>query len=230
MYVTADVHSCDKRNGARATPAKVLAVRVTMEVFIMCPSDTTLGQETKGQKKSWAKPGVRLYLAYLLTAAFVVTSIFMIARVAFVVGTLALNWHMQPIPGMVVDHAVLADGRAQFHVAATAEPCGVFVVQGANANPNAQLFDGKLGKDRLVVADATYPIMWEATDWTVFPNRDNAGSMSNCQMSQEHGRCVVRTGELGSDVVRAIENGEAFIVVAYNPQDAKPGEVATPLT
>lgn len=196
----------------------------------MCPSETTPGQDKNGYKRVWAKPGIRLYLAYLLTAAFVVTSIFMIARIAVVVGTLAVNWHMQPIPGMVVDHAVLADGRAQFHIAATAEPCGVFVVQGANASPNAHWFDGQLGKDRLVMADATYPIMWEATDWTVFPNRDGAGSMDTCLMSEEHGRCVVRTGELGSGVVRAIENGEAFIVVAYNPQDANPGKVATPLT
>lgn len=196
----------------------------------MCPHDSASSTKEAGPKASRTKPGIRLYLAYLLTAAFVVTSIFMIARIAFVVGTLALNWHMQPIPGMVVDHAVLADGRAQFHIAATAEPCGVFVVQGANAAVNNELFDGKLGKDRLVVAQETYPIMWEATDWTVFPNREGAGNMETCQLSKEHGRCVVRTGELGSDVVRAIENGEAFIVVAYNPQDAKPGQVDTPLS
>jgi hypothetical protein len=196
----------------------------------MCPSDTAPVQGNKGQQIGWVKPGVRLYLAYLLTAAFVLTSVFMIARVAFVVGTLALNWHMQPIPGMVVDHAVLADGRAQFNLAATAEPSGVFVVKGANASPNEHWFDGKLGKDRLVVADETYPIMWEATDWTVFPNRSGAAGIDSCQLSEEHGRCLVRTGELGSEVVQAIENGEAFIVVAYNPQDALPQRVAMPLT
>lgn len=154
----------------------------------------------------------------------------MVARVAFVVGTLAFNWHLQPIPGMVVDHAVLADGRAQFHLAATAEPCGVFVVKGAYAPGGAQWVDGKLGKDRLLVDKQAYPIMWEATDWTAFPNRDGAGAMDACTMSKEHGSCVVRTGELGSDVVQAIENSEAFIVVAYNPQDVDPRKLEKPLS
>lgn len=181
-------------------------------------------------KPGWARRGIRLYLAYLLTAVFVVTSVLMIGRVAFVVGTLAFNWHLQPIPGMVVDHAVLADGRAQFQLAATAEPCGVFVVKGARARSGEEWVDGKLGKDRLLVDKQTYPIMWEATNWTAFPNRSGAGAMDACTMSKEHGSCVVRTGDLSPDVVQAIENSEAFIVVAYNPQDLDPRRLEKPLS
>lgn len=188
------------------------------------------GPVADSSKPGWAGRGFRLYLAYILTAAFVVTSVLMVVRVAFVVGTLALNWHLQPIPGMVVDHAVLADGRAQFHVAATAEPCGVFVVKGALASSEIKWVDGKLGKDRLLVDKQSYPIMWEATDWTAFPNRNGAAAMNACTMNSEHGNCVVRTGKLDSAVVQAIENSEAFIVVAYNPQDVDPRKLDKPIS
>jgi hypothetical protein len=160
-------------------------------------------------------------LCYVLTAAFIITSIVMIARVVVVVGGLAATWRLQPIPGMVVDHAVIADGAAQFDLPGVAgTPSAVFVVKaGTRAEPG--WIEGKLGKSELVLNDHRCPILWEATDWTVFPDRARDSEMARCIVARADGRRSI-SAAMDPAVLQAIAKHEALVIVAYSPQDAWP--------